>query len=150
MKKLKPEPGLERPKAKTGRPCALVDDDKTIATLSGLARIQCTTKEASAVLAVSEPTFFAFLKRCKKARETWDFGRDNGLASLRRNQFRMSETNATMAIWLGKQHLGQKDSQFLDVNSTITFSQTFETFIRALSSPDNTKVINGTLADEST
>lgn len=29
--------------------------------------------------------------------------------SLRRSQFRIAETNATMAIWLGKQYLGQKD-----------------------------------------
>ncbi|MCX4384288.1 MAG: hypothetical protein OSJ39_00645 [Clostridia bacterium] len=30
--------------------------------------------------------------------------------SLRRNQFEISKTNATMAIWLGKQYLGQKDN----------------------------------------
>ena len=30
---------------------------------------------------------------------------------LRRNQLRLSETNAAMAIWLGKQYLGQKDPE---------------------------------------
>ena len=29
--------------------------------------------------------------------------------SLRRNQFKLSETNVTMAIFLGKQYLGQSD-----------------------------------------
>ena len=29
--------------------------------------------------------------------------------ALRRNQFNLSKTNATMGIWLGKQWLGQKD-----------------------------------------
>jgi len=34
---------------------------------------------------------------------------EGGKMSLRRNQMKLSETNATMAIWLGKQWLGQKD-----------------------------------------
>ena len=34
---------------------------------------------------------------------------DSGKCSLRRNQFVLSKTNAAMAIWLGKQWLGQKD-----------------------------------------
>lgn len=29
---------------------------------------------------------------------------------LRRNQLKLSEKSAAMAIWLGKQYLGQKDS----------------------------------------
>ena len=32
-----------------------------------------------------------------------------GKISLRRNQWRLAEKRATMAIWLGKQYLGQKD-----------------------------------------
>lgn len=32
-----------------------------------------------------------------------------GKASLRRRQFQMAESNPTMAIWLGKQYLGQTD-----------------------------------------
>jgi hypothetical protein len=92
-----------------GRPPKIVADDKTLQTLSGLAKIQCTTKEASAVLGISEPTFIDFLKREPKARETWDNGRPSGRASLRRLQFKLAETNAAMAIWLGKQYLEQSD-----------------------------------------
>lgn len=33
----------------------------------------------------------------------------NGKISLRRNQFRLAEKSAAMAIWLGKQYLGQRD-----------------------------------------
>jgi len=33
----------------------------------------------------------------------------NAKIKLRNNQYRMSENNATMAIWLGKQWLGQRD-----------------------------------------
>ena len=36
--------------------------------------------------------------------------RQGGKASLRRQQFKIAETNATMAIWLGKQYLGQSDN----------------------------------------
>ena len=32
-----------------------------------------------------------------------------GKISLRRAQFRLAEKNANMAIWLGKQYLGQSD-----------------------------------------
>jgi hypothetical protein len=43
------------------------------------------------------------------AKEAHEGGRMEGLASLRRKQFTMAESNASMAIWLGKQYLGQKD-----------------------------------------
>ncbi len=33
-----------------------------------------------------------------------------GKISVRRNQFNLSKTNSTMAIWLGKQYLNQKDN----------------------------------------
>lgn len=35
---------------------------------------------------------------------------DEGKCSLRRHQFTLSKTNAAMAIWLGKQWLGQKEN----------------------------------------
>lgn len=42
--------------------------------------------------------------------------REVGKVSLRRNQFKMSEQNAAMAIWLGKQWLGQKEqAQVMEV-----------------------------------
>ena len=34
-----------------------------------------------------------------------------GKISLRRSQFRLAESNATMAIWLGKQYLGQREPE---------------------------------------
>lgn len=98
---------------KIGRPVGttkLQPTDETIKQIEGLARIQCTVKEAGAVLGVSEPTFYAFLNAHKKAKEAWENGKESGKASLRRNQYKMSENNATMAIWLGKQMLGQKDN----------------------------------------
>ena len=40
----------------------------------------------------------------------------DGKISLRRTQFRMAETNVSMAIWLGKQYLGQRDSAEIEIN----------------------------------
>jgi hypothetical protein len=39
----------------------------------------------------------------------WDRYKCSTLATLRRNQFRLAESSASMAIWLGKVYLGQKD-----------------------------------------
>lgn len=41
--------------------------------------------------------------------------RSPGLVSLRRSQFAMADKNVAMAIWLGKQYLGQRDN--LNVNN---------------------------------
>ena len=45
------------------------------------------------------------------AREALEEGKGKGCISLRRHQWRMAESNATMPIWLGKNHLGQTDKQ---------------------------------------
>jgi len=84
-------------------------DENTIKTIEGLAKIQCTQGEAAAVLGIDRTTLLAFLKRNPEARKRWEAGLESGKASLRRNQFKLSETNAAMAIWLGKQYLGQRE-----------------------------------------
>ncbi len=97
---------------KTGRPkgsTKLDPCEDTFKQINGLARIQCTQREAAAVLGVHADTLRAFLNSHEKAMEAWEDGAETGKASLRRHQFKMSEHNATMAIWLGKQWLGQKD-----------------------------------------
>jgi hypothetical protein len=93
-----------------GRPHSLLADDSTLKTIENLGKIQCTTKEAAAVLKVAESTFLLFLDREPSAREAYEDGKENGKASLRRMQLRAAEGgNVTMMIWLGKQLLGQRD-----------------------------------------
>ena len=46
--------------------------------------------------------------------DTFAEKRKTGKISLRRMQWRLAEKNATMAIFLGKQYLGQRDN--VDVN----------------------------------
>ena len=43
---------------------------------------------------------------------------EQGKCSLRRDQRVLAKNNAAMAIWLGKQYLGQKDTQQEEFNST--------------------------------
>lgn len=97
------------PKNLGGRPRKLAADEATLKALKGLGNIQCTTKEGAAFFSVSEPTFIKFLDDFPEAREALESGKGLGCISLRRHQWRMAEKNQTMAIWLGKQWLGQRD-----------------------------------------
>lgn len=93
-----------------GRPPKLVESDELLKQIEGLGRIQCTQREAAAVLRVHRDTFAAFLGTHEKAQEAWDNGQEQGKASLRRLQYKAAENgNPTMQIWLGKQWLDQRD-----------------------------------------
>lgn len=97
---------------KMGRPKGTTKIQPTEATMSalrGLGQIQATTKECAAFFSVSEPTFIKFLNDNPDGREALEEGKGKGRISLRRHQWRMAESSATMAIWLGKNHLGQSD-----------------------------------------
>lgn len=85
---------------KTGRPLTKIDEE----LLAGLARIGCTDEEMALLLGCSSDTLTRrFAERIKK-------GRAEMKMSLRRQQIKLMESgNATMAIWLGKQNLGQHD-----------------------------------------
>ena len=53
--------------------------------------------------------------RRELAMEAWEFGRENGKVSLRRMQFLQARKSAAMAIWLGKQYLGQRDHDKIEI-----------------------------------
>jgi hypothetical protein len=46
----------------------------------------------------------------KKFADVYAVKRGTGLISLRRSQFQLAQKNAAMAIFLGKNYLGQKDT----------------------------------------
>jgi hypothetical protein len=85
-----------------GRPKKEID----YATVEKLANIQCTQEEIASFLGISSRT----LLRDEKFKELFARGRENGKMSLRRIQWKHAEKSATMAIWLGKQYLGQRDN----------------------------------------
>jgi hypothetical protein len=104
--------GLRNPPG--GRPRELVGDEKTMQTLTGLGSIQATSRETAAVLGVTEKTLYDFFKREPHAKEAWDAAKEQGKASLRRTQLRLAEKNAAMAIFLGKNLLGQSDKHEME------------------------------------
>lgn len=81
-----------------------------------LCAIQCTKQEICDWFEITDKTLESWCKRTYKQgfSEVFRQKRGKGKVALRRNQFRLSETNVSMAIWLGKQYLGQKDN--LQVN----------------------------------
>lgn len=85
-----------------GRPKKEID----YVTVEKLANIQCTQEEIASFLGISSRT----LLRDEKFKELFAKGRESGKMSLRRIQWKHAEKSATMAIWLGKQYLGQKDN----------------------------------------
>ena len=85
-----------------GRPKKQID----YVTVEKLAKIQCTQEEIASFLGISSRT----LLRDEKFKELFAKGRENGKMSLRRIQWKHAEKSVPMAIWLGKQYLGQRDN----------------------------------------
>ena len=77
-----------------------------------LCSLQCTEEEIAAFFDCSVDTIENFCKREYKDRFTEVFKRkrDVGRISLRRTQWKLAEKSPTMAIFLGKQFLGQTDT----------------------------------------
>lgn len=89
-----------------GRPRKKVDPEK----VKQLAGFGLSTGEIAAALDVSHDTIERRFKADLKA------GREIRNGSLRRKQFEVAmDGNATMLIWLGKQHLDQSDTLIVDV-----------------------------------
>ena len=87
-----------------------------------LCSIQCTLSEIASWFKCSEDTIERWCRRelgMSFADAFKTFSAD-GKISLRRTQFKLAEHNTSMAIWLGKQYLGQKD--FIDVQAPTTES----------------------------
>lgn len=83
-------------------------DKKQFENLCGL---QCTLLEICDFFDVEDDTLNSW---CKKTygttfSEVFKQKRGKGQISLRRMQWKLAEKNAAMAIFLGKQYLGQKD-----------------------------------------
>lgn len=95
--------------ARTGRPKKEIDQE----VFEGLCRIQCTLEEIASWFKCSEDTIERWCKRtyAQTFAESYKKYSASGKISLRRAQMKLAEKNATMAIWLGKQYLGQKDDE---------------------------------------
>lgn len=111
------------------RPKKQIDYD----TVEKLASIQCTQEEIANFLNLSVRT----LQRDDEFCRIYKKGMDNGRMSLRRTQFKLAEHNTSMAIFLGKQYLGQKDIVETDNTKEISKVEELLTKIEKEASNDN-------------
>lgn len=90
-----------------GRPPKQIDQK----TFEGLCRIQCTETEIAGIFECSIDAVCDWCKRTYGATfaDTYKIYAEQGKASLRRTQFKLAEKNPSMAIFLGKNLLGQTD-----------------------------------------
>lgn len=89
-----------------------------------LCKIQCTEQEICAVLGVGTDTLVARLKEeygmnFAEIRQQY---KEFGKASIRRIQMNLATKSPAMAIWLGKQYLGQTE------NTNVSFENADEHF----------------------
>jgi hypothetical protein len=89
-------------------------------TFEKLCFMQCTETEIADYFEVSHDTISRWCLRTYKMtfEDVFNMKKAGGKISLRRSQWQLAEKNPTMAIWLGKQYLGQKDEQTINQNIT--------------------------------
>lgn len=101
-------------KQKTGGSPRLILNTRGKEMVEKLAALMCTDEEIAGILDVSVDTLTN-----KNNKDTFTEykikGQSRGKLSLRRYQFKLAEKSAPMAIFLGKNYLGQKDNvEFVD------------------------------------
>jgi hypothetical protein len=95
-----------------GRPKKNIDQQE----FEKLCALQCTLNEVCSWFRVDDVTLNRWCKETYGTTfsEVFKVKRGIGQVSLRRSQFQMAEKNPTMAIWLGKQYLGQRENIEID------------------------------------
>ena len=87
--------------AKMGRPKFKIDYGK----VEAMASVMATEVEIASFLGCDVRTLQRDAEFCR----VYKNGLEKGKMSLRRNQFELSKKSAVMAIFLGKNYLGQRD-----------------------------------------
>lgn len=95
-----------------GRPQKEIDQS----LFEKLCGLQCTLTEIAGIFDCSEDTIERWCKRTydEGFAETYKKHSAAGKLSLRRAQFRLAEKSAAMAIFLGKNYLGQSDNVVIE------------------------------------
>ena len=97
---------------KVGRPKIKIDKEN----FEDLCKLQCTLFEIASFFKCSEDTIERWCQEVYKENfaDIFRQKRGDGKISLRRIQWQHAETSVPMAIFLGKQYLGQKDKVEVD------------------------------------
>ena len=85
-----------------------------VSEIRKLSELQVTDREAAAFFGVHVKTFREMLRIDVAARAAWEDGRELGKIGLRRKQMSLATNSAPMAIFLGKQMLGQTDVSVIE------------------------------------
>jgi DNA-binding CsgD family transcriptional regulator len=88
-----------------------VCDDRSFTLIREASAMMATQAEIAAMLGISIDALKSARKKYPEIDETIEVGQGAGKMSLRRKQFRLAEKSAGMAIFLGKNYLGQRDVQ---------------------------------------
>lgn len=96
-----------------GRPRKKIDQTE----FEKLCGLQCTEEEIASWFDCTVDTIENWCKReyGRKFSEVFAEKRSYGKISLRRTQWKLAEKNASMAIFLGKNYLGQRDAVDMSV-----------------------------------
>ena len=88
-------------------------------TFEVLCKLQCTQSEIASSLGIHHETLIRRVEQefNEPYASVYKKFSEGGKCSLRRFQFQQAEKSCAMAIWLGKQYLGQRD-HFEDSNTT--------------------------------
>ena len=94
-------------KNKGGRPKKIIDQEQ----FEKLCGFQCTQEEICSWFDVTDKTLTSWCKETygESFSEVYNKKREKGKISLRRAQFQLATKSAAMAIFLGKNYLGQTD-----------------------------------------
>ena len=123
-------------KEKTGGSPRLILNEKGKEMIEKLSILMCTDEEIASILGVCVDTLTNSTNKdtfseCKLK------GQANGKISLRRAQFKLAQKSAPMAIFLGKNYLGQKDNiEFVD-NSEVNTG--IANIVKLLNNPIKTR-----------
>lgn len=114
-----------------------------ISLLKQLCELQCTREEIAAAFNISVSSLDKLIEKDEAVRAAIEYGKTQGKISLRRKQFRLASSSASMAIHLGKQYLGQTDKSQLEVSGP--GGGPVETFDYSKLTPDERAALRETL-----
>ena len=78
-----------------------------------LSSLFCSQEDAAKVVGIATTTFKRRLARDGELAEAWEKGRARAKTSLRMKQFKLASRSAAMAIFMGKNYLGQSSEPLL-------------------------------------
>jgi hypothetical protein len=99
---------------------------ETLTRLAYLGETQCTSDEIARAFGVTPAAFDTWMDTSDRCRGALEHGRSRGRAALRSAQLRLAQTNASMAIFLGRLYLGQSERREGDTVDPAEAAQTAE------------------------